>query len=792
MADELNIPTHRWYQPRNNIALASSDFSKQYIFDSGIQKIDAFIGKQPWGNPVQGLFALAEPGVWYDPSDVANLDWRRNLLTYTEQFDNAAWTKTNATVTANAGTAPDGTTTAGLLTVDTATSSHSITTPLSAAGIGNHVASYYVKSNGANFVQIAFGASSKPNNAYVNFDLSTPSVGTSSFATGLISSVGNGWFRISCAVELDIASSQHSVAIIQSASNARLPSFTGDGTSGIYIWGAQLEVGSTATEYQRITDVNTEFRERFPTATLFQDTAGTIPVTTAGQPVALVLDKSKGLTLGPELVDGSFDDPANWSAASGWTVTGGQAVATSAASGVSLTPTSSAVVGKTYRITYEVISVASGGVGLTYGVGARTTPGVYTELVLATTTIAFRFRTFGTTTAVLDNVSVRELAGNHATQATAASRPTYGVVPQGGRRNLLTYTEQFDNAVWLKFAGSVTANEITAPDGTLTADRFAADGTTAQHYIKRVAVGTAGAHTFSFRVKADTATHVHILQEGVNEWAQFALADGTLAFSSGGTTAVSTDLGDGWWLIDVEFLTGETGFRIYPLNASVNNAGPSQTTTAAIYLWGAQLETGSTATAYQRVGTAFDVTEAGVASLSYLSFDGVDDFLVTPTITPGIDKAQVFAGVRKLSDAATAMLLETSTTTVTNNGSLAVLAPSSSGANSYGFFSKGTLQAEAGTGSFAAAPDTAVVSNIGDISGDSAVIRRNGSLVQQVTTDQGTGNYLAYPLYIGRRGGTSLPFNGQLYGLVVRFGPNMSADTITATENWLNTKTGAY
>ena len=50
MADELNIPTHRWYQKRNHVALAKEDVSRQYIYDSGIQKIDAWINSQPWGD----------------------------------------------------------------------------------------------------------------------------------------------------------------------------------------------------------------------------------------------------------------------------------------------------------------------------------------------------------------------------------------------------------------------------------------------------------------------------------------------------------------------------------------------------------------------------------------------------------------------------------------------------------------------------------------------------------------------------------------------------------------------
>lgn len=49
MADELNVPTHRWYEPRNNIALPPNAVSAKYIYASGIALIDAWINSQPWG-----------------------------------------------------------------------------------------------------------------------------------------------------------------------------------------------------------------------------------------------------------------------------------------------------------------------------------------------------------------------------------------------------------------------------------------------------------------------------------------------------------------------------------------------------------------------------------------------------------------------------------------------------------------------------------------------------------------------------------------------------------------------
>jgi hypothetical protein len=176
----------------------------------------------------------------------------------------------------------------------------------------------------------------------------------------------------------------------------------------------------------------------------------------------------------------------------------------------------------------------------------------------------------------------------------------------------------------------------------------------------------------------------------------------------------------------------------------------------------------------------------------FLLFDGSDDGMVTGTITPGIDKVQAFAGVRRLSGAASRMLVELSAILDSNNGSFGLLAPSAAGANSYRFASRGTATASAGTGAFVAAPDTSVMTCLGDISGDISTLRRNGGLVETSTADQGTGNYLAYPLYIGRRGGTTLPLNGRIYSLIVRFGANLSGAEITNTETWVNGKTGAY
>jgi hypothetical protein len=169
--------------------------------------------------------------------------------------------------------------------------------------------------------------------------------------------------------------------------------------------------------------------------------------------------------------------------------------------------------------------------------------------------------------------------------------------------------------------------------------------------------------------------------------------------------------------------------------------------------------------------------------------------MVSSTITPGIDKVQVFAGVRKLTDGAVAgaqFLYEFSTTINSNNGSFNS-APSYNGTTGlqgpfWNATSKGTTAVAATSPATFPAPLTAVQSHLADIAGDNLTLRINGTQVVQNTNEQGTGNYLAYPLYIGARAGTSFSFNGELFGLITRFGTTLTPQQITSTEQWLAPK----
>lgn len=178
------------------------------------------------------------------------------------------------------------------------------------------------------------------------------------------------------------------------------------------------------------------------------------------------------------------------------------------------------------------------------------------------------------------------------------------------------------------------------------------------------------------------------------------------------------------------------------------------------------------------------------SGLYYLLFDGTDDGMVTGNITPGTDKVQAFLGLRKLLDGVSGVLVELSAALTANSGTFQVLAPGVT--SEYRFRSRGTVLAVPAISGSYPAPVTSVVTGIGEIATDTALLRVNGAQVASAAGDQGAGDYLTYPLYIGRRGGTANPFNGRLYSMIVRFGSNLDAATIQQTESWVNSKTGAY
>jgi hypothetical protein len=162
-----------------------------------------------------------------------------NLLLYSEEFDNAYWTKTRTTVTANAITAPDRTLTADKIveTVETGFKIVRNTTAIITSGI-SYAHSIYAKAAERTQVRVAFATAFAGQAAVV--DLITGAVIS---GTANVEKLKDGWFRISASH----TSTATSTLIDVGPALAGSGSYTGDGTSGIYLWRAQLETGSVPT-----------------------------------------------------------------------------------------------------------------------------------------------------------------------------------------------------------------------------------------------------------------------------------------------------------------------------------------------------------------------------------------------------------------------------------------------------------------------------------------------------------------------------------------------------------------
>lgn len=177
------------------------------------------------------------------------------------------------------------------------------------------------------------------------------------------------------------------------------------------------------------------------------------------------------------------------------------------------------------------------------------------------------------------------------------------------------------------------------------------------------------------------------------------------------------------------------------------------------------------------------------SGLSALSFDGSDDSLITNAVNfSASDKMTAIVGTRKLSDAADGSIIEL--TIGSTNGWFAIYAPGSSTATKFQITSQGTTaRAAFTTSSTWNAPVTAVVTGQGDISGDSVLLRLNGSQINSSVLDQGTGNYANSPLYIGRRAGGTQPYSGLIYQLIIR-GASTASGLLTPAERYVATKSG--
>jgi hypothetical protein len=177
---------------------------------------------------------------------------RTNLALRSEELDDATWSLLGATVSADATTAPNGSSTADRLVEDSGTSPHNIRQTVSIVSGDTYTWSIYVKAAERTGLGISIANVPFTIGLFATIDLTlgaitnAASFGGATYVSSSITNVGNDWYRVTLTGAIAAAS----VVVVGSLHNpSGTVNYAGDGTSGAYFWGAQYEAGAFASGY---------------------------------------------------------------------------------------------------------------------------------------------------------------------------------------------------------------------------------------------------------------------------------------------------------------------------------------------------------------------------------------------------------------------------------------------------------------------------------------------------------------------------------------------------------------
>ena len=308
--------------------------------------------------------------------------------------------------------------------------------------------------------------------------------------------------------------------------------------------------------------------------------------------------------LGSELVlNGDFATDSNWSKGTGWTIANGKANANTLGSFVNLTQNNIFEIGKTYITKFTITNYTQGEVRLTQaGIdvsGSQNSVGTY-EATFTSTSADGRCIMQGLNSFIgsIDNVSVKEYLGQEVVPDSGCG--SWLFEPQS--TNLVTYSEDFSNAYWIKSGASVVSG-FSSPNGGLNAFKLVEGVGGTFHFTQTtpLTVSSGATVTHSIYAKKGERDWLVIGDSAVpNNYCWFDLLNGVIGSKQSGALSYSIELlSNGFYKCIATSTVPSTVSRPIFLTSTgdgINSyAGDG---TSGIYIWGAQTEQQSYATSY--------------------------------------------------------------------------------------------------------------------------------------------------------------------------------------------------
>ena len=582
---------------------------------------------------------------------------RTNLVLRSEEFDSGSWTKIATTVTADAIVSPSGALNADKLAETTANSTHYAVQSVSVTAT-SRTASIYVKAGERTQARIEHSGNTGGAARRITINLSTGTItGASTIGTGglnsfseSIVSVGNGWYRVISTIDPTVTLGNTEALLVQVLDSTGQATYTGDGTSGFYVWGAQLEAGAFPTSYVPTTSATVT-----RAADVASITGASFGTTRTNLLVGSESFNRSPWSLGNVSVIPTTTTPAPDGTSSAVILTENTAATSFHFINYDITKVASAI-----QYTYSVyakaagrelacsvaninggfvcrFNLATGAISqpaAAYGTGFTAQASVITPVgnnwyrcsitgtTDATTSITLQLSFYNTTLATNvytgDGVSgvyawgAQLETGSAATpyipstttftsRASGASYFDAAGVLQWKPQNLLLRSEEFDNTgTWSRTGlSTVTANAAVAPDGLTTADALVEDASTGNHRVFAATAASVVAstpHSFSVYVKASTRNRVRVEvrdSAGAFSVQDFDLTTQVITSAGSGTGTISS-VGNGWFRCTASGTTSVSGgsatVLIYSLQVIGNATYTGTNGTSAILVWGAQLE----------------------------------------------------------------------------------------------------------------------------------------------------------------------------------------------------------